>query len=245
MKVDKFKYSNQWSQWIGKSVEKHSDKPFKSGLKVGRVMELTINPHSGKDGFLMDDGSIVDCHQVKLTSSIPKEQWGVHETHCCEVHGCKYSKVDCPVKIGLIAARHECEYCVDDASDEHPQYSPKVAKELSKLGQRYLFDIMLQMTKLDEEDKLKFLVDKNKDLSLSNTINKHSMLRTPEEKQHIIELGERFTLEVDSQKWWGNMSLSEKKAKYDCYKAVLFPSKEYYDLTSDDIVNIYEFNYGD
>lgn len=66
MKVDKFENCNDWRNWVGKEVVKHPNNPFKSTLKTGVVKDYTTNPHSGKDGFLMDDGSIVDCYQVKL-----------------------------------------------------------------------------------------------------------------------------------------------------------------------------------
>lgn len=30
-------------------------------------------------------------------TTIPKDHWGVHETHCCADMGCKYGHEDCPV----------------------------------------------------------------------------------------------------------------------------------------------------
>lgn len=43
---------------------------------------------------------------------IPKEDWGVHETHCCILHGCKYgNNENCPVCNGLIKQRYICETC--------------------------------------------------------------------------------------------------------------------------------------
>lgn len=45
------------------------------------------------------------------TSTIPKTKWGVHETHCCSEHGCKYGDIDCPVETGLIKQRYKCEFC--------------------------------------------------------------------------------------------------------------------------------------
>jgi len=41
--------------------------------------------------------------------SIPEDRWGVHETHCCKKHGCKYRDEDCPVELGLIEAIISCE----------------------------------------------------------------------------------------------------------------------------------------
>jgi hypothetical protein len=45
------------------------------------------------------------------TTSIPQEKWGVHRTHCCFDHGCKYGDKDCPVELGLIKQDYKCEYC--------------------------------------------------------------------------------------------------------------------------------------
>jgi len=44
-------------------------------------------------------------------TSIKKECWGVHETHCCVEHGCKYGDEDCPVVIGLIKQKYFCQDC--------------------------------------------------------------------------------------------------------------------------------------
>ena len=43
-------------------------------------------------------------------SKIPKENWGVHETHCCKKHGCKYGYEDCPVELGLTKQDYACEH---------------------------------------------------------------------------------------------------------------------------------------
>lgn len=36
---------------------------------------------------------------------------GVHASHCCERHGCKYGDPDCPVETGQVKALYECEEC--------------------------------------------------------------------------------------------------------------------------------------
>lgn len=55
----------------------------------------------------------IELEREKLVkeTTIPEERWGVHETHCCEEHGCKYGNEDCPVVIGLIKQRYRCEFC--------------------------------------------------------------------------------------------------------------------------------------
>jgi len=36
---------------------------------------------------------------------------GVHVTHCCVVHGCKYGDKDCPVATGELDQKYPCEDC--------------------------------------------------------------------------------------------------------------------------------------
>lgn len=69
MKNDKFKDEKDWPSWIGKEVVKHSNKPFKSGEKIGVPKELCLNQYSGKQGFKMNDKSVVDCHQCRLVEN--------------------------------------------------------------------------------------------------------------------------------------------------------------------------------
>jgi hypothetical protein len=64
----------EWETWVNKEIVKSSGKPFKSGEKVGLVKELTTNPYSNKPGFLMWDGSIVDCHRTELNLVIMDEK---------------------------------------------------------------------------------------------------------------------------------------------------------------------------
>lgn len=39
--------------------------------------------------------------------------WGVHESHCCSIHGCKYGDDDCPVATGKTHGI-KCEDCFSD-----------------------------------------------------------------------------------------------------------------------------------
>ncbi len=36
---------------------------------------------------------------------------GVHASHCCKWHGCKYGDPDCPVASGEAEQEYPCEYC--------------------------------------------------------------------------------------------------------------------------------------
>ncbi len=41
------------------------------------------------------------------------DDYGVHNTHCCRRHGCKYGDNDCPVEFGD-AEGVKCEWCEED-----------------------------------------------------------------------------------------------------------------------------------
>ena len=41
-------------------------------------------------------------------------KYGVHRTHCCVLHGCKYGDEDCPVESGEIKQDYICESCSMD-----------------------------------------------------------------------------------------------------------------------------------
>jgi hypothetical protein len=39
---------------------------------------------------------------------------GVHEAHCCIIHGCKYDDDNCPVEKGIVPQEGPCEECIED-----------------------------------------------------------------------------------------------------------------------------------
>lgn len=47
-----------------------------------------------------------------------KEKWGVHEGHCCVIHGCKYGDEDCPVLLRKTKQDYTCESCGYDGFKE-------------------------------------------------------------------------------------------------------------------------------
>ncbi len=49
--------------------------------------------------------------------TLPKEKYGVHQTHCCSIHGCKYGDYECPVEKGIIKQDYPCESCSE--GDKH------------------------------------------------------------------------------------------------------------------------------
>jgi hypothetical protein len=42
---------------------------------------------------------------------VAPEKYGVHRTHCCKKHGCKYNSENCPVVLGKIDQDYPCEHC--------------------------------------------------------------------------------------------------------------------------------------
>lgn len=44
-------------------------------------------------------------------TSIPEDQFGVHQNHCCEQDGCKYGDADCPVVLKIVKQKYACEDC--------------------------------------------------------------------------------------------------------------------------------------
>jgi len=52
-----------------------------------------------------------DIKSRPKTTEIPENEWGVHITHCCVDHGCKYGYDDCPVYLGIVEQKYPCEDC--------------------------------------------------------------------------------------------------------------------------------------
>jgi len=46
-----------------------------------------------------------------IISKVKPDSTGVHRTHCCKKHGCKYGDEKCPVILGTIKQDHPCEDC--------------------------------------------------------------------------------------------------------------------------------------
>lgn len=56
---------------------------------------------------------------------------GVHETHCCILHGCKYGSENCPVEKGKIIQRYLCPDCQEEGIE-----SVKDLQAMMELGLR-------------------------------------------------------------------------------------------------------------
>ena len=59
-----------------------------------------------------------------------KSHDGVHKTHCCWYHGCKYCDPKCPVVKGKIKQAYSCEDCDEDGFPDIP------AEELRGINKR-------------------------------------------------------------------------------------------------------------
>jgi len=66
-----------------------------------------------------------------------KSRYGVHRTHCCVKHGCKYNDKDCPVVSGEIKQDYLCESCgydginsIDDLLDLLINYKQRIIEAL-------------------------------------------------------------------------------------------------------------------
>lgn len=58
---------------------------------------------------------------------------GVHSSHCCKWHGCKYGNEDCPVIMGIVEQKYLCEYCDEDLENEdHYRQILKDIEEMKK-----------------------------------------------------------------------------------------------------------------
>ncbi|MBP3707114.1 MAG: hypothetical protein J6J36_00695 [Clostridia bacterium] len=56
-----------------------------------------------------------------------EKEYGVHITHCCYIHGCKYGNKDCPVVCGKVVQRYLCWDC------EESEEIPYTLEEIEKL----------------------------------------------------------------------------------------------------------------
>lgn len=56
----------------------------------------------------------LQAKMIRYDESKHSPEIGVHATHCCFIHGCKYGDEDCPVESGLIKQAYPCECCSYD-----------------------------------------------------------------------------------------------------------------------------------
>jgi hypothetical protein len=99
-------------------------------------------------------------HFVKVMKEIltseavsKKDQWPVHERHCCPKHGCKYGDEWCPVMLGLTDKHNEhCECCEDDYKNPDPlnileSYCNARAEKTFDTRTQLMFTAMIEVIK--------------------------------------------------------------------------------------------------
>lgn len=143
-------------------------------------------------------------------------QWDVHETHCCKECGCKYGNDDCPMVLGIGEQRYDCPDCLGDVIDSREGPSLEERDELLKKR--------LNLTPEERENRIQQVNEFNNEKEIGRDsfreaterawnispetiefvlrfIKQHSDLMSQDERQQIIDLGERYKLEDEAQKW--------------------------------------------
>ncbi len=79
------------------------------------MIPAALNYYEGMRGEIITevisfDGEVLTTLGANEPTELPKGV-GVHVTHCCLDHGCKYGDDDCPVEKGLYPQCYPCETC--------------------------------------------------------------------------------------------------------------------------------------
>lgn len=80
---------------------------------------LAFEPMPGPSGFRRPLTASVE--RVAAQRANPGANLGVHASHCCVRHGCKYGDLDCPIVGGAVSQEYPCEYCTMD-EEEHEDH---------------------------------------------------------------------------------------------------------------------------
>ena len=87
-----------------------------------------------------------------------KSKYGVHRTHCCILHGCKYGDEDCPVVNGEIKQDYICESCGMDGIKKIEEI--KNLLEFRDVSNEDLLDSLMGMC--FEHGNMEYIVSKEK-----------------------------------------------------------------------------------
>lgn len=108
---------------------------------------------------------VEDEDKTKIPSSVPEDEWGVHRTHCCKKHGCKYSYEYCPVVLGHIKQDYKCE----SGDFDNGCFEPEIAELQKQEGYFFtdseiqdIFTIFARENNISEEQVKIFINDKFK-----------------------------------------------------------------------------------
>lgn len=80
----------------------------------GTLLKKDLTPKKSQEKSSIYGDENVKFHKHIVISTIPKDRWGTHQSHCCLKHGCKYGDEDCPVVFELIKQDYPCEFCGDE-----------------------------------------------------------------------------------------------------------------------------------
>lgn len=81
----------------------------------------------------------------------PKPKTDVHTAHCCQMHGCKYGRSDCTVKIHG-GQEQMCDFCYEDIYEDGGYEDAKLLNEMFDKGKEFFLKRFQQMI----EDVTKF-----------------------------------------------------------------------------------------
>ena len=84
---------------------------------------------------------------------------GVHQTHCCFIHGCKYGDDDCPVVKGRLEQDYLCESCAWDGLDSMELFREAVKLDSINLEKEDYEKLIAEIS--DEDLKLKLTLARN------------------------------------------------------------------------------------
>lgn len=102
------------AQWVKDNLKADIFNYDVDSVRYG--IALTLITLSNAD-FIVLDAEVVSWmtkilkEKERNIREIPIEEHGVHETHCCKEHGCKYRDENCPVVLEVIKQKYPCEYC--------------------------------------------------------------------------------------------------------------------------------------
>ncbi len=106
--VGQYQYTDRETKWFGLVTTKEKVyldfiRKDSGGEKLGNMLDEIGEKLSNNLDELQDGRS--------ATKSITKLEQGVHRTHCCVVHGCKYGHPECPVVFDDLKQDYVCEEC--------------------------------------------------------------------------------------------------------------------------------------
>jgi hypothetical protein len=103
---------------------------------------------------------------------------GVHRTHCCVLHGCKYGDKDCPVANEVIKQDYLCEDCL-------PYFNPEVKHEVNVSETEYI----------SIEDRSKSYYVTEQEMKLGDLVVFHKVInevRTGEIVKRVVSFAEKM-----------------------------------------------------